>query len=99
VALTSTGETWVFLGDGKGWFTREAATGIPPYAGGCTGYHVRLADLDGDGKTRSWPTSPARPRRSTLRRCPSGVGSWLARGACRRPFESAGARDRRRNAS
>ncbi len=50
VALTATGETWVFLNDGKGWFTREAATGIPPYAGGCGGYHVRLADLDGDGK-------------------------------------------------
>jgi hypothetical protein len=50
VALTATGETWVFLGDGKGWFTRETATGIPPYAGACAGYHVRLADLDGDRK-------------------------------------------------
>ncbi|HEY0556836.1 MAG TPA: VCBS repeat-containing protein [Thermoanaerobaculia bacterium] len=50
VALTATGETWVFLNDGRGWFTREAATGIPPYAGGCGGFHVRLADLDGDGK-------------------------------------------------
>ncbi|HEX9942338.1 MAG TPA: VCBS repeat-containing protein [Thermoanaerobaculia bacterium] len=50
VALTGEGETWVFLGDGKGFFTREAATGIAPFAGRCRGYHVQLADLDGDGK-------------------------------------------------
>lgn len=50
VALTGTGETWIFLGDGKGFFTREAAPGIPPVDGGCRGYHVQLADLDGDGK-------------------------------------------------
>ncbi|HEV8582650.1 MAG TPA: VCBS repeat-containing protein [Thermoanaerobaculia bacterium] len=50
VALTGTGETWVFLGDGKGFFTRETATGIPVVDGGCRGYHVQLADLDGDGK-------------------------------------------------
>jgi hypothetical protein len=49
VALTSGGEIWVFLGDGKGFFTREVP-GIPPYPGGCWGYHVQLADLDGDGK-------------------------------------------------
>ena len=50
VALTGEGATWVFLGDGKGFFTREAAAGIPPYEGRCRGYHVQLADLDGDGK-------------------------------------------------
>jgi hypothetical protein len=50
VALTGSGDTWVFLGDGKGFFTRETATGIPSFVGGCSGYHVRLADLDGDGK-------------------------------------------------
>lgn len=50
VALTGTGETWVFLGDGKGFFTRETATGIPADDGGCRGYHVQLADFDGDGK-------------------------------------------------
>lgn len=44
------GETWVFRGDGKGGFTREEATGIPAFVGGCRGYHVELADLDRDGK-------------------------------------------------
>jgi hypothetical protein len=50
VALTGEGETWVYLGDGKGFFTRETATGIPAVDGGCRGYHVELADLDGDGR-------------------------------------------------
>ncbi|HEY9422284.1 MAG TPA: VCBS repeat-containing protein, partial [Thermoanaerobaculia bacterium] len=49
-ALTGKGETWIFRGDGKGFFTREAATGIPPFAGECRGYHIELADLNGDGK-------------------------------------------------
>jgi VCBS repeat protein/FG-GAP repeat protein len=50
VALTGKGETWIFLGDGKGGFTRETAHGIPNYPGECRGYHVQLADLDGDGR-------------------------------------------------
>jgi len=50
VALTGDGETWIFYGDGKGGFVRETSSGIPGFAGGCRGYHVRLADLDGDGK-------------------------------------------------
>ena len=50
VALTGKGQTWVFAGDGKGFFTREAATGIPAYEGECRGYHLELADLDKDGK-------------------------------------------------
>ena len=81
VALTATGETWVFLNDGKGWFTREAATGIPPYAGGCAGYHVRLADLDGDGKAEivadfAGENSPANDPDG----CPTGGGiqAWHA---------------------
>jgi hypothetical protein len=49
VALSASGETWVFLGDGKGFFTREAPGLTSPFAG-CWGYHVQLADLDGDGK-------------------------------------------------
>src|SRR5262249_13551769 len=49
VALTGDGATWVFLGDGKGFFTREAAA-IPDYGPGCNGSRVRLADLDGDGR-------------------------------------------------
>jgi FG-GAP-like repeat len=50
VALTGKGETWVFLGDGKGGFTRETAHGIPNFPGECRGYHVQLADLDRDGR-------------------------------------------------
>jgi len=75
VALTGNGDTWVFLGDGKGFFTRETATGIPPFAGACKGYHVRLADLDGDGKAEivadfAGEASPM----NDPDRCPSGGG-------------------------
>ncbi len=49
VALSTGGEIWVFLGDGKGFFTRETPGLASPFAG-CWGYHVQLADLDGDGK-------------------------------------------------
>jgi hypothetical protein len=75
VALTSNGDVWVFLGDGKGFFTRETSTGIPPYAGACKGYHVRLADLDGDGKDEivadfAGESSPM----NDPDRCPSGGG-------------------------
>ncbi len=47
VGITGVGGTWIFLGDGKGGFTREQS---PELGGdiGCTGYHVALADLDGD---------------------------------------------------
>jgi hypothetical protein len=50
VALTGDGHYWVFLGDGKGFFTREPDGVIPAYEGGCTGYHLKLVDLDHDGK-------------------------------------------------
>jgi hypothetical protein len=50
VAVTGDGHYWVFLGDGKGWFTREPDGVIPAYEGGCTGYHLKLVDLDRDGK-------------------------------------------------
>jgi Tfp pilus assembly protein PilF len=75
VALTATGETWIFLNDGKGWFTRETATGIPPYPGGCSGYHVRLADLDRDARAEivaafAGENSPANDPDS----CPTGGG-------------------------
>jgi hypothetical protein len=49
VALTDEGHTWVFPGDGKGFFTRERAA-IPLFVGGCRGSRVVLADLDGDGR-------------------------------------------------
>jgi FG-GAP-like repeat len=48
VALTGDGRTWIFRGDGKGFFTREK-TAVPAFPGGCRGYHAEIADLDGDG--------------------------------------------------
>jgi hypothetical protein len=50
VALSGEGRYLVFLGDGKGGFTREKAEELAQYPGRCRGYHVALADLDGDGK-------------------------------------------------
>lgn len=50
VGLTGEGLTWIFVGDGKGGFTREEAPEIPQYAGKCRGYHAEIADLDGDGR-------------------------------------------------
>jgi FG-GAP-like repeat len=74
VALTGNGKTWIFLGDGKGGFTREK-TGVPGFPGGCRGYHVRLKDLDGDGKDEivssfAGEGSPL----ATEEGCPSGGG-------------------------
>ena len=48
VALTSEGETLLFRGNEKGFFDREHSPDLPGMAG-CRGYHVELADLDGDG--------------------------------------------------
>ncbi|HEY0513815.1 MAG TPA: VCBS repeat-containing protein [Thermoanaerobaculia bacterium] len=75
VALTGLGETWVFLNDGKGFFTREPGTGITAFPGGCKGYHVRLADFDGDGKAEivadfAGESSPI----NDPDRCPGGGG-------------------------
>lgn len=49
VGITGAGDAWVFLGDGKGTFTREQSPELGPPDSGCTGYHVELEDLDGDG--------------------------------------------------
>jgi hypothetical protein len=49
VAVTGRGELLLFLGDGRGGFTREPPL-APPFPGGCRGTHVALADLDGDGR-------------------------------------------------
>jgi hypothetical protein len=47
-ALTGEGEVWLFLGKGDGSFVREQAPEIPPSEGGCGGFDVRIANLDGD---------------------------------------------------
>ena len=49
-AVSEGGATWIFLGDGAGSFTRESSPEIPVMLGGCTGYHVAIADVDGDGR-------------------------------------------------
>jgi len=88
VALTGDGRSLVFLGDGKGSFTREKA-GIPPFVGGCRGYHVRLADLDGDGKDEvvsgfageaTGTFLPGGKPEGTDTQCPTGGGmtAWKA---------------------
>jgi hypothetical protein len=49
VALTQEGGFMVWLADGGGSFTAEESAEAPHYAG-CTGYHVVVRDLDGDGR-------------------------------------------------
>ena len=87
VALTGNGTTLVFLGDGKGKFTREE-TGIAAFDGGCRGYHAQLADLDGD--KRDELVSGFAGESSALYapdRCPSGGGlqAWDAMPAAVEP--------------
>jgi hypothetical protein len=51
VALSGDGRVWIFLGEAGGGFVRNTLE--QPLAAtrrGCRGYHVRLADLDGDGR-------------------------------------------------
>ncbi|MEM7480770.1 MAG: VCBS repeat-containing protein [Acidobacteriota bacterium] len=50
IALTRDGDTHVFLGDGAGGLVREESPEIAAAPGDCRGYHVALADLDGDGR-------------------------------------------------
>jgi hypothetical protein len=80
VALTGEGATWVFLGDGKGFFTRETAE-IPNYGPGCTGSRVRLADLDGDGKDEivaSWAGEYSPIYAPEACRTEGGIRAWHA---------------------
>jgi hypothetical protein len=61
-AVTEGGEAWIFLGDGEGFFTREASPEVTAMIGGCTGYHVAIADVDGDGRgelIEAWAGEPS----------------------------------------
>ena len=49
VAVDGAGLPWVFVGDGKGSFTREESAELSAPDTQCTGYHVDLVDLDRDG--------------------------------------------------
>jgi hypothetical protein len=77
VALTATGETLVFLGNGKGSFTREK-TPPPAYPGACRAAHVELADLDGDG--RDEVVASFSDEHDQYGHCPSdgGLTAWKA---------------------
>jgi hypothetical protein len=80
VALTGDGATWVFLGDGKGFFTRETAD-IPNYGPGCSGSRVRLGDLDGDGKDEivaSWAGEYSPMYAPEACRTEGGIRAWHA---------------------
>jgi hypothetical protein len=76
VALTTRGETIVYLGDGRGGLARSAGA-IPAYGPGCRGAHVELADLDGDGRDEIVTAFADEPRADG---CPSGGGitAWKA---------------------
>jgi hypothetical protein len=61
-AVTEDGQTRVYLNDGKGFFTREQSPEIEAMRGGCTGYHVVIADVDGDGRgevIEAWAGEPS----------------------------------------
>jgi VCBS repeat protein/FG-GAP repeat protein len=80
VALTGEGVTWIFLGDGKGFFTHETAE-IPVYGPGCNGSRVRLADLDGDGKDEivaAWSGEYSAMNAPDVCRSEGGLRAWHA---------------------
>jgi hypothetical protein len=49
-ALDDRGALRLFLGDGKGGFAVEDTAELQALGAGCRGYHVQLADLNGDGR-------------------------------------------------
>lgn len=79
VALTGTGDRWVFLGTGGGGFRREESPELAPSEPGCRGYEVFLTDLSGDGRDEAIlafageeGTEQIFGGATTERRCPSG---------------------------
>ncbi len=78
VALTGDGATIVFLGDGRGRFTREK-TPPPTWEGRCRGVHAVLRDLDGDGRDEIVAAfAEERSDASGEERCPhgGGIAAW-----------------------
>ena len=86
IAVTAAGETLVFLGDGKGSFTRQK-TPPPAFPVACGGAHVELADLDGDGRDEM--AESFSDESDQYGHCPSngGLTAWKAsrRKSARRP--------------
>ena len=74
VASTADGRVEVFPGSPGGFFTREPAL-VPPFGAGCDGFHVELADLDGDGRDEIVASfSHEGSAADETRRCPGGGG-------------------------
>jgi hypothetical protein len=69
VALTTRGETIVYLSDGHGGLVRNSLD-LSLYGGGCRGAYVQLADLDGDGRDEIIAAFADEPGN----RCSSGGG-------------------------
>jgi hypothetical protein len=83
-ALTGDGRVWLFRGDGKGGLTRLEAPEIEAAGAGCRGYHVELADLDGDGAAEIVAAFAGEPSAYSLApECPNGgsIRAWKARPA------------------
>jgi len=80
VALTAKGETWLFINDGRGDFALDRSPEADPDREHlhCAGYAVRIADLDGDGRSEvvtafaGEPGSDALVRQSLPPRCRAG---------------------------
>lgn len=50
VAIDADGGVHVWLGDGEGGFVREESPELDQPRGRCRGFHVEIADLNGDGR-------------------------------------------------
>jgi FG-GAP-like repeat/FG-GAP repeat len=81
VAISQGGEIWVFRNDGHGALRADPAAAPPPFAVGCGGSHVALADLDGDGRDEIVAAFADEPRPDQPERCPGGGGlmAWTTR--------------------
>jgi hypothetical protein len=78
-ALTGDGKVWILVGKGDGSFVRERSPEVPAADGGCKGYDVRIADLDGEpgGElVAEFAGEPSAMFAPTL--CPNegGVAAW-----------------------
>jgi hypothetical protein len=84
VAVGGDGLVATFAGDGAGFVTRDAEIAVPAWRRGCGGTHVRVADLDGDGRgeiVAAFAGERAGLDRSPAAACTSGGGveAWTVR--------------------
>jgi hypothetical protein len=66
VALTEEGGARVFLGDGHGSFLLDQAPELAAAVANCRGYHVEIADIDGDGRAELVAGFAGEPNTSEL---------------------------------